>query len=161
VFIATKCDQPKFVRCKAPTLDEFNQLVNTFSHRLARYLERQGLLVRDRENTYLQLDSLDDDPLMDLHGDSITYRIAIGPQQGRKVFALQTIPAQPEARHPSNRVAKQVGFSLHAGVCTEAHQRKKLERLCRYIARPAVSEQRIAFTPSVKGTRKRVKVKGV
>jgi hypothetical protein len=28
-----------------------------------------------------------------LLGHSITYRIAVGPQQGRKVFTLQTLPA--------------------------------------------------------------------
>ena len=32
------------------------------------------------------------------------------------------------------------GFSLHAGVAAKAHQRNKLERLCRYIARPAVCD---------------------
>lgn len=31
-----------------------------------------------------------------------------------------------------------------------AHQRKKVERLCRYIARPAVSEQRLSLTPTGK-----------
>ena len=39
-----------------------------------------------------------------------------------------------------------MGFSLHAGVSTEAHQRDKLERLCRYVTRPAVSEKRLALT---------------
>ena len=38
------------------------------------------------------------------------------------------------------------GFSLHAGVATKAHQRKKLERLCRYIARAVVSEKRLSLT---------------
>ncbi len=136
------------MRTKAPTLDELYKLVHTLCHRVARYLERQGLLVRDDENTYLQLDSLDDDPLQDLQGHSITYRIAIGPQQGCKVFTLQTVPARIDNERPSDRVAKQAGFSLHAGVCAEAHQREKLERLCRYITRPAVSEQRISFTSS-------------
>ena len=37
------------------------------------------------------------------------------------------------------RVAKANGFSLHAGVSCEGHQRGKRERLCRYIARPAVA----------------------
>jgi hypothetical protein len=71
-----------------------------------------------------------------------------GPKQGRKVFALQTVPARIDSECTSERVAKQAGFSLHAGVCAETHQRTKLERLCRYITRPAVSEQRIAFTSS-------------
>ena len=31
------------------------------------------------------------------------------------------------------------GFSLHAGVAAEAHESQKLERLCRYIARPPLS----------------------
>ena len=39
-----------------------------------------------------------------------------------------------------------LGFSLHAGVATKAHDREKLERICRYIARPAISEQRLSLT---------------
>ena len=38
------------------------------------------------------------------------------------------------------------GFLLHAEVVAEAHQRHKLERLCRYITRPAVSEKRLSLT---------------
>jgi hypothetical protein len=35
------------------------------------------------------------------------------------------------------------GFSLHAGVRCSAHQRKDLERLCRYITRPAIANERL------------------
>jgi hypothetical protein len=35
------------------------------------------------------------------------------------------------------------GFSLHAAVRVEAHDRKRLEQLCRYIARPALSDERV------------------
>ncbi|MCQ6627840.1 transposase, partial [Escherichia coli] len=41
---------------------------------------------------------------------------------------------------------KVAGFSLHAGVAARADERKKLERLCRYISRPAVSEKRLSLT---------------
>ena len=34
------------------------------------------------------------------------------------------------------------GFSLHAAVRCRAHQRKQLERLCRYITRPAIANER-------------------
>ena len=37
------------------------------------------------------------------------------------------------------------GFSLHAEVSTKAHQREKLERICRYISRPSLSEQRLSL----------------
>jgi hypothetical protein len=77
-------------------------------------------------------------------GHSIAYRIAVGPQQGRKVFTLQTLPGIEE---PFNGCAGQAaGFSLHAGVAAAAQQRDKLERLCRYITRPAVSEKRLSLT---------------
>ena len=78
-------------------------------------------------------------------GSSITYLIAIGPQQGRKVFTLQTPPDCSDGPLAS-RTGNVAGFSLHAGVTARAHQRAKLERLCRYIARPAVSTQRLSLT---------------
>jgi hypothetical protein len=37
------------------------------------------------------------------------------------------------------------GFSLHAEVCCAAHERKKLEHLCRYITRPAIANERLAL----------------
>ena len=40
------------------------------------------------------------------------------------------------------------GFSLHAGLDIEPHQREKLERLCRYVSRPPVAEERLALTSS-------------
>jgi len=48
------------------------------------------LLERDAGHTYLTADGVDADPespMNHLLGSSITYRIAVGPQQGRKVFA--------------------------------------------------------------------------
>ncbi len=38
------------------------------------------------------------------------------------------------------------GFSLHAGVVVAAHDRAALERLCRYGARPAFAQERLAWT---------------
>ena len=75
-----------------------------------------------------------------------TYRIAVGPQQGRKVFTLQTLPASDEPFNDG--VGKVAGFSLHAGVAARTDQRQKLERLCRYISRPAISEERLSLTPN-------------
>jgi hypothetical protein len=74
------------------------------------------------------------------------YRIAIGPQQGRKVFTLQTMPVVEEDDRFA-QVAKASGFSLQAGVAAQACERQKLERLCRYITQPAVSEKRLSITP--------------
>lgn len=135
-----------FHRVKAPTVAELNALVHTISHRVARFLERRGLLERDAENAYLQLELDNEDPMHTLHGHSITYRVAVGPRQGRKVLTLQAQPPGSQPSYHNHQVAKEAGFSLHAGVMAEAHQREKLERLCRYIARPPVSEKRLSVT---------------
>jgi hypothetical protein len=45
-----------------------------------------------------------------------------------------------------DRVARAAGFSLHAGIAAWADQRKKVERLCRYIARPSVAAPRLSLT---------------
>ena len=47
-------------------------------------------------------------------------------------------------------MAKANGFSSHAGVSCEAHQRDVRERLCRYIARPAVAEKRLTVSANGK-----------
>ncbi len=139
----------RFRWVKAPTSDELTRLTHTIAQRVARYLERQGLLVRDAENSYLTAQGVDadhDSPMNHLLGSSITYRIAMGPQQGRKVFTLQTLPDCRPDNPLVDTVGKVAGFSLHAGVATRAHERHKLERLCRYITRPAVSTKRLSLT---------------
>ena len=72
------------------------ELVHKISHRVAGFLEREGILERDEENSYLNLEEGDEDPMQQVLGCSVRYRIAIGPQQGRKVFTPQTIPAWEE-----------------------------------------------------------------
>ncbi len=46
------------------------------------------------------------------------------------------------------QVAKESWFSLHAGVAVQSREWQKLERLCRYISRPAVSEKHLSSTPT-------------
>jgi hypothetical protein len=101
----------RFHRIKAPTVDELGVLVHRISQRVAKFLERRGFLECDEddcmdaggkstrmcegrathgavaEKSYLTLETSDDEAMEQLYGHSITYRIAIGPHQGRKVFA--------------------------------------------------------------------------
>ena len=44
---------------------------HTIVQRLARYLERQGLLVRDAAHSYLALENSDEDPMDQLRGSSM------------------------------------------------------------------------------------------
>lgn len=83
------------------------------------------MLGRDEDNSYLTLNGLAEDPLKDIHYHSATYRETIGPLEGRKLFILQAFPPQPELATNNAKVAKLIGFSLHAGVTAHAHQRQQ------------------------------------
>ena len=83
----------RFRWVSVPTREELTLLAHTIARRVGRYLEWQWLLERDAETSYLALDTVDEDPMRQLLGHSIMYRVAVGPQAGRKVFTLQTLPA--------------------------------------------------------------------
>ena len=73
---------------KAPTSAELTALASRIAQRVGRFLQRQGLLERDVENPCLSEFALDDEPMAALLTHSISYRIAVGPRAGRKVFTL-------------------------------------------------------------------------
>ena len=54
--------------------------------------------------------------------------------------------AKPTARGADRLRAWHEGFSLHAGIVIADHDRDALERLCRYGARPAFAQDRLAWT---------------
>jgi len=89
VYVERPDGSLRFRWVKAPTSAELAGLTQTLARRIGRFLERQGLLERDAENSYLAGDGLQAGPMEQLLGSSITYRIAVGPQQG------QTSNAQP------------------------------------------------------------------
>jgi len=83
-------DAPLFHPVPAPEWSDLQQLVEQIAGRIGRALERHGLVERDLENAWLATDT-EAGPLDDLLGHSITYRIAVGPRAGQKLFTLQTV----------------------------------------------------------------------
>src|SRR3990167_4497084 len=143
--VDSACGTGKFHAIETPLSGEMQRLLQRISERIARLLEREGYLERDSEEGSLLLDGFDEDVINHLQGSSITYRIAVGSQRGKKVFTLKTLPTKDDevGEISGQTLAKGGGFSLHAGVSAKSHERDKVERLCRYIARPAVSTHRM------------------
>jgi hypothetical protein len=137
--------KPRLHRARAPNSAQLTQLAGKIAHRVCRHLVRKGWLEGEDESAFLSDSAGCDDGMDGLRMSSITYRIATGAQAGRKVATLQTIPADNSSSEGD--AGKVGGFSLHAGVAAEAHEGQKLERLCRYIARPAISEKRLSLSP--------------
>ncbi len=90
----------RFRRVGSPTNQELTRLTQIIARRVGCFLEGQGLLERDAENSYLVTDALPGGSMDQLWGHSIMYRIAVSPQAGRKVFTLQTLPTcDPEEQY--------------------------------------------------------------
>jgi hypothetical protein len=159
IYVSRDDRPPCFQRVRAPDRAELDGLVQQISQRVGRCLERQGLLEQDAESAWLELDPAEDTDatpdkagwaLPQILGSSVSYRIAVGPQLGRKAFMIRTIRPLDRPDPGLERVAKANGFSLHAGVSCEGHQKEKRERLCRYIARPAVAVPRLSLSSTGK-----------
>lgn len=109
------------------------------------------MLEQDAESAWLELEPADDtDALPHIMGSSISYRVAVGSQQGQKAFMIRTIRSLDRPDPGLERVAKANGFSLHAGVSCDGHERNKRERLRRYIARPGVAVPRRSLSSTGK-----------
>ncbi|HSR54068.1 MAG TPA: transposase [Acidobacteriota bacterium] len=133
-------NKARFHRARRATNADLTQLLDTLSRRIVRVLERRGLLIADPADPSLEFEA--GSSLDQIQAASIAYRIAIGPHAGRKALTLYSVPPL-EAEPTIPLLARMYGFSLHAGTVCEAHQRSKLERLCRYITRPPIATKRL------------------
>ena len=141
---------PIFQAVPAPTTEQLQAVLTRFLTRLLKLLTRHGALLQ--EDTEIPcLANPDADPaLAPLHAAACTYRIALGPRAGQKVLPWKDPPlrlASPETPQSQGCVSAQ-GFSLHADTRCGPHQRQTLERLCRYITRPALGHKRLRRTPA-------------
>jgi hypothetical protein len=80
--------------------------------------------------------------VMPLPAAACTYCIAFGPRADQKVLTVQgAMPREKDFKQ--NLCADVDGFSLHAAVRCGADDRHALEQLCRYIIRPALTNERV------------------
>jgi len=81
----------------------------------------------------------DEEPLLAaLYAASVGGRIATGHRAGQRVLRLgDRIDADDLEVLEGERCARAGGVSLHANVAVPARDRRRLERLCRYVARPS------------------------
>jgi hypothetical protein len=76
---------------------------------------------------------------------SVHNRVATGPRAGQRVVRLgDRIDADDVERVRGPRCAQVAGLSLHANVSVPARDRRRLERLCRYVARPPLASERLS-----------------
>jgi hypothetical protein len=137
---------PRFLPLPAPDADEVARVLAGTARRIQRLIEARAgddadALARDQ-------------PLLALlAAASLRTRIATGLHRGEPWRRLgdrveareaEASDGDPEA---SARVPQYGGMSLHAGVGVPARDRRRLERLCRYVARPPLANERLEERP--------------
>jgi hypothetical protein len=127
-----------------PTDQQVAQLVATVRKRILRLLRRRGLTGDDDDATPAD-DShqLPHGPLAQLAGAAVVNTQAFGPRAGAPILRIGSDPRAPWVCSRKPRHAHLDGFDLHAAVAVAADDRDGLERLCRYLLRPAVADSRL------------------
>ena len=120
-------------------------MLSTLITRITHTLVRAGVLVAEEEQPYLDLAM--DSPYEQLAGAAIRFCFAAGPQAGRATMRLHDplLAVQPSGASAKPFTIARDGFSLNCAVACEAHERAKLEKVCRYMARGPISEQRLSI----------------
>jgi len=143
IYAADDQGWPRFQVLLSPDNEEVARVTASLAEAITDFLRRRGLGPEsDREES----DPLSRDQpwLAGLYAASVLGRTAFGPNAGRRTTRAgdQIDPESMEA-FASPRCANVNGFSLHANVALNGADRKRLERLIRYCARPPVAVERL------------------
>jgi hypothetical protein len=142
IYLENGAEAPVFRRVLAPDEREVARVARRVRQRVGKLLKARGL---DSEADAYGVDRLwDEQPLLaELYSASVSGRVATGPRAGRGVIRLGAQPG--EGGEPVKAsCAASGGFSVHAGVSVPAHDRKRLEQLARYAARPPIATGRLS-----------------
>ncbi len=81
--------------------------------------------------------------LAELATASMQGTVALGERAGQQLLRLGIATDADNARHDNTPAH---GFNLHAGLRVPAHDRRRLEKLCRYVLRGPIAEERLSLT---------------
>ena len=140
---------PKYWWVDPPTDSDIQAIVATLAKRVVRFLKKKGYFQDEVDSAVPDEETTQEELLPELQAASVQSKIAMGERRGQRVRRLGALAQddfQGELKGPLCAVTH--GFSLHAEVYCAAYERDKLEKLCRYIARPAVSEERLRLAPN-------------
>jgi len=136
--------QPEFHEASALRDSDVLALTRILHDRIIRALRRRGHLADEGD---VPPDEPDDLLLAMISAASVHGRVALGSKAGTPIARVRVDPGKRPTFVPGELCADWEGFSLHAKVRIEHDQRDKLERLCRYVARPPLAIERLSLLP--------------
>jgi hypothetical protein len=133
--------------CFHPASPQSDREVVRVAERIARRIERL-MIRRGMTQSGSEKDSEfgNEQPLLaELYGSSVAGRTATGPKAGRPLIKMgDDVDLQELGFISGPRCVSVSGVNVHANVGIAYHDRMRLERLCRYAARPPVATSRLS-----------------
>ena len=138
-------EAPVFVAAPPLSDQAVQQIVETSARRIIRLSTKRGLL----DDTAADPLAAEEPVLAVLTAASVRGLIATGARSGQRLRRALKDPATGVRTAPLCFASR--GFSLHAARRIAGRDRRGLERLCRYVARPALASGRLRPSPGVGG----------
>ena len=134
--------EPEFLELDGPTDGEMLEICVDARRRILRWLVRKGVVQPGEQWDEGQELLAEIDPVRAWSTKAaLLDRVSIGKRAGQLVARLREGPVQ--AKKMGRRCAMADGFNIHANVRIGPMGRDALERLCRYVLRPALCSGRL------------------
>ena len=137
VYVAAEQGTRRFIPAPRLTDEDVQRIVETTARRLIRLCQRRGLFDDGAVDPY----AVEQPLLAQIAAAAVQGTVATGERAGRRVRRRLSDP-EDGVRAGALCYASR-GFSLHAATRVEADDRRRLERLCRYVIRPPVAARRL------------------
>jgi hypothetical protein len=148
-------DRIKFYNAAAPTEETTRELAVDIAKRINNHLLKKGYLEKQEDlmlqgNTEEIFAETSDQLHLPAQAASVANRIAFGPNAGQPVRRLKLgnrlWPSEADVEVSSTACVSVGGYSVHAATAIKADERDRLEKLVRYMARPAIADERLSVT---------------
>jgi hypothetical protein len=147
VFVESGTDErPTYRWVPKPTDDDVADILSKIRNRVVRLLVKRGYLESDETSVGESIHDFEsDEPLLaSVTAASTQGLIAVGDRAGLRVRRVGSFGETGEKPEFTGALCASIGgFSLHANTFIKQGKPHKLEKLCRYVSRPPVSEQRL------------------
>jgi hypothetical protein len=144
VYVSGDQGELAFHPLPAPSADEVAEVAARTHAGIVRVLERHGRSLESADDTPDELAS--EQPVLAScyaasAGDLQLLGAAPGQRTAKLVQPVRVVPA------PSEPLAEAFGVNVHAKVAFDGRDRARLARLCRYLARPPLAQERLSLHP--------------